>query len=784
MRITTKLRTIMASLFVLLMLSPAFGQRIELNFPDAWGENGYNLVRHDNSGVRVIHSIPQLAIEELDEDGTTWQMIDMEGIYLPNNEGAPNLPGNGRYIAIPQGATATLRVHAVRQQIVENVDFLPAPQIPLANDDSPLRHEMDMTIYSQDAFYPAEPFLLSEPTTIRGIDVVMLGITPFQYNPVRRELIIYHDIDVEVEFSGGAGKYGDERLRSRWWDPIIMDNILNSNTLPQMDYGARYKQMLDSRSEGYEYIVVVPDHPDFIAWADSIRVFRNTQGISTQVVTTTEIGGNSHVLIRNYIANAYNNWDIAPAAVLFLADYGNTGTTITSQTRTDHPYGGSSSYISDLYYVDMNNNHLPDITMARITARHAADLQIMVPKFINYERNPPTNMSFYSHPVTAMGWQTERWFQICSETVNGFWEHQLNKEPLRQNNIYSGSPGSIWSSNSNTSMVVNVFGPNGLGYIPATPAHLHGFGWTANATSINNAINSGAFMVMHRDHGLETGWGEPHYRNTHLGGLTNEDLTFIFSINCLTGKFNWSGESFTEAIHRHQHGALGVTAASEISYSFVNDTYVWGLFDNMWPDFMPQFGTNPTSRGILPAFGNSAGKYFLQQSNWPSNPQHKQITHYLFHHHGDAFSTVYSQMPQHLSVAHPTVVASGIDAIEVTANEGALIAISQNGELIGVGEGTGEPVAVPLSIPDFGSDLLVTVTMQNYYRYEAIVSIGMEPGDSNCDGVVDVLDAITTVNYVMGNNPQPFCFPNADVTEDGIINVLDIIATVSIIMGN
>jgi len=244
-----------------------------------------------------------------------------------------------------------------------------------------------------------------------------------------------------------------------------------------------------------------------------------------------------------------------------------------------------------------------------------------------------------------MGWQTERWFQLCSETVNGFLEYELNKTPLRQNNIYSGAPGDVWSTASNTATVVNTFGPLGLNYIPQTPAHLNGFGWNANASSINQAINAGAFMVMHRDHGLETGWGEPHYRNEHLPGLNNDDLTFVFSINCLTGKFNWTGgESFTEAMHRHPKAALGLTAASEISYSFVNDTYVWGMMDNMWPQFLPDHGTNPPSRDVLPAFGNAAGKYFLQQSNWPYNPQHKMITYYLFHHHGDAFSTVYAQM--------------------------------------------------------------------------------------------------------------------------------------------
>ncbi len=55
-------------------------------------------------------------------------------------------------------------------------------------------------------------------------------------------------------------------------------------------------------------------------------------------------------------------------------------------------------------------------------------------------------------------------------------------------------------------------------------------------------------------------------------------------------------------------------------------------------------------------------------------------------------------------------------------------------------------------------------------------------GDSNCDGNINVLDVITTVNYITGLNPEPFCFNNADVTQDGNINVLDVIATVNIVL--
>lgn len=54
------------------------------------------------------------------------------------------------------------------------------------------------------------------------------------------------------------------------------------------------------------------------------------------------------------------------------------------------------------------------------------------------------------------------------------------------------------------------------------------------------------------------------------------------------------------------------------------------------------------------------------------------------------------------------------------------------------------------------------------------------PGDANCDGVVDVLDVVTIVDFYLDLNPQPFCYENADVNQDGIIDILDIVGTVNI----
>lgn len=691
------------------------GQQTVVNYPDAFYDRGFDISSQSSEGVTITFSIDQFTLTDKLINGDNLKTIQLPGNFLPNNFGAPDLPGSGKYIAIPAGASAKLKINNIRTESFTNIDIAPAPRIPKVTEVGPLDYQKDMSIYSQNVFYPVKPVSLSSPQKIRGVDVVLLGITPFQYNPVTKELIVYRDIEVEIEFNGGNGQFGDNRLRSRWWDPILKDALFNSSSLPTITYSSNNSK-IQSDTSNFEYIIICPDDPIFIQWADTIRIWRTRQGIISGVMPLSTIGGNNANVIESFIDHAYNNWTIPPSAILFLGDYGTSGNnSIISPEWNNY-------CISDNLYADVDGDDLPDISTARITARDTAELAHMIGKFLSYERNPPTNQAFYDNPVTAMGWQTERWFQLCSEIINGFWEYGLGKNPVRENAIYSGTPGGTWSTNANTQIIVDYFGPTGLGYIPDNTAHLTD--WGGDATRINNDINSGAFMLQHRDHGGVTGWGEPDYSNSDLAGLTNNDLVYVFSINCLTGKFNDGNECFAEAFHRHQYGALGIMAATEVSYSFVNDTYVWGMFDDMWPEFMPAYGAPPThSDNILPAFANSAAKYFLQQSSWPFNPQNKEVTYYLFHHHGDAFSTVYSEMPQYLTVVHDPILYSGVNFFTVTADTGALISLTVNDEIIGLDYGTGGPLNIPIIAQMPGNNMLVTITKQNYYRYEQYVPI-------------------------------------------------------------
>ncbi len=721
--------------FFFLFVTFVFAQDV-IEFNNNWGNKGFSLNRQNSSGVEVNFSVNKLYLEDVNIEGIYYKAAKIEGVFLPNESGMPDLAGTGRFIAIPQGASVSYKIISYRTHIIKNIDIAPAPVLPLDSDPTPLKYQRNMNVYSKNANYPESPVMVSQPTQIRGVDAVILGITPFQYNPVTKELTVYTDLKVEVNFIGGNGKFGDEAYRSRWWEPILQDALLNYSSLPVIDFDNRYKDIM--LENGYEYVIIRPNNAEFAPWADSLKNFRTLQGIKTGIYTVTDVGGNTVAAIKNWVTNAYNTWTIKPAAICLMGDYntdasGNTG--IISILRT-HP-ASYPAFASDNYYADVNGDEMPEIVFSRIIGNNATQLQTLITKNLDYERNPPTDANFYYKPITALGWQTERWFQLCSEIVGGYFKKIHNKLPTRINKIYSGTPGTQWSTATNTQTVVNYFGTVGnLKYIPMTPDSLGG--WDGGTpTMVVNAINSGAFLLQHRDHGMYTGWGEPAFTTSYISQLTNVNnlLPFVYSINCQTGAYhNPSGcpaeGSFVEVFVRYKYnnqnsGALGMVCPSEVSYSFVNDTYLWGNYDNMWPDFMPEYGTTPPSRDVKPAFGAAAGRYFLQQSSWPYNTSNKEVTYRLYHMFGDAFLNLYYNVPQNLTVTHASTINANATSFTVTANTGSFIALSVNGNILGTATATGSPQSITISgTMTTGQIMKVVVTKQNYFRYEGNVNVG------------------------------------------------------------
>lgn len=698
------------------------------------GKTGLQMKNQTRGNVTLEYSLDQMTLTSFTYNGEEMQSVGIADLSLPNAKGLPNVPCYSRTIAIPQGAQAVLHVKSYEQQVISNVNVEPSLGVQAENEDPDTEYTKDMKVYAQNSFYPAEFATISEPTSIRGVDVVNISISPVRFNPVTKETVVYHNIEMEVEFVGGNGQFGDNRLRSPYFDPILEQNIMNYEALPVIDYAARMQQWLRDGDEGAEYIIVIPNNDGFVEPANSLRDFRMQQGIITQVIKLQDMPATSTDQMKTWFHNAYNNWDIAPVAVLLFGDHNTNMAQGIPAITVSHPYSGTC--ITDIQYADVTgNDNLPEMIFSRLVAADATEAAMMASKQLEYEyTNPNMDASFYE-PVTALGWQTERWFQLCSEVFGGYMRaHGYN--PLRINCIYQGTPGSSWSSAQNTAQVTSYFGPTGVNYIPASPAELGG--WTGGTPQqVVDAVNAGAFWVQHRDHGLDEGWGEPAVRNQHVDQMNNVGkMPFVMSINCQTGMFNYTGSNgncFTEKWMRRTYngqnaGAVGVLSPTEVSYSFVNDAFVWGVYDQFDPNFMPAYPTNTNTpayeyRGNWrPAFGNVAGKYFLQETSWPYNTDSKAITYIMFTAHCDAFLRIFTQVPQTMTVNHQNVQLAGLNTFQITAPEGTTIALTKgegaNLEVVAVAEATGSVQSIEIMPQVPPTVLHLTVTGQNYLRYE------------------------------------------------------------------
>ena len=73
------------------------------------------------------------------------------------------------------------------------------------------------------------------------------------------------------------------------------------------------------------------------------------------------------------------------------------------------------------------------------------------------------------------------------------------------------------------------------------------------------------------------------------------------------------------------------------------------------------------------------------------------------------------------------------------------------------------------------------LTESDASRNVSTVPLTAQPGDANGSLKVDVIDIVSVVSYITGDNPQPFVFEAADVNKDGDVDVMDIVGIINII---
>ena len=702
---------------------------------------GLNIESSTASGLSLHYALNEITVADYDDGDTHGQEILMKGSFGSFAEGLPNLPFENHYIAIPRGAKVSIKIKENGCQTLNGINLLPAAEVMLNKAAEKPKLHKDMSVFGKDANFPSENVTIAQTTQIRGLDVVMLNVTPFRYNPVRKTLEVVYDMDIEVLFQGGDGQFGDPRYRNPAWDGILRDLVINSNMLSDAHYYERLNEAIQNRDDGCEYLIITIDDSAFMAWADTLKQFRTKQGILTKVVTTADCGGNEPEDIRNYILNAYENWAIPPAAILLFGgnhatqlDFGLKPYLLTSPPGWDGVV--TYTYPTDNPFADMNGDSIPDLAISRMTVLNADECQLQVKKLLEYELTPPTDLHYYDHPVINSGYQDTKWFEITAQVTNNFLRDRLGKHPA---NIYMKyyyedndptPPDSIWSVAPNTDAVLDYFGPNGTQFIPSSIGYLDDWIDMWDKLPFQNAVNEGSFLTFYRDHSATYWWPCSDIDFTDLHSFHNEIPTFLFSIGCSTNNY-WDDYSFyggciADLFLHTETGAIGSLGANTVTYSHYNDLTTWGMFDYLWPDYMPSLGSQTEPSFSYPSYALVAGKLFLRQQTflpYSTDTIKVEKTLNLFSYLGETYFNLYTEVPEPLSVDAPPYHANDQWQYTFTSEEGAIVCLSNKNGIIAVACATGEPQSFTIPQMDVDEQFTLTATKKNRFRYEQTINI-------------------------------------------------------------
>ena len=137
---------------------------------------------------------------------------------------------------------------------------------------------------------------------------------------------------------------------------------------------------------------------DFKTAAAALADYRKSRGYSAMTVTVEDImdefnyGIYSPEAIKGFLKYAYSNWSLAPQYVVLAGngsydykDYLGLGGQQVPPVMVSSPDG---LIPSDNYYVDINDDHIPDIAIGRLPASTVDELTGIISKIIAYENSP------------------------------------------------------------------------------------------------------------------------------------------------------------------------------------------------------------------------------------------------------------------------------------------------------------------------------------------------------------------------------------------------------------
>ena len=637
----------------LLLLTLVVGTAMAGTIPVSGEKSSLQLANETKGGLDFHVEVGQIQTQEITTSGGDFTRLIIPGFHTSKIEGQPELPMMNRLIAIPVGADAQISVRNIQTRLINLADYgitnpvFPAqPSVSKSADLNNLPFVHDVATYQKAQVTPELAKVVYQGR-MRAMDFGRLELSPVAYYPATGQLEVVESMDVSVSFTGGDKALADDLYLSTY-SPFFehLYASFDGSKAFQDDYPDRVGDVVTM-------VVVTP--PMFVSQMADFIQWKTDRGFKmiTAVTGTPEVGSTA-TEIQSYLHDLYNNAtpeNPAPSFVLFVGDVAQMPTFTESGDATDRPYCAvDADLVPDMYY-------------GRFSATNPDQLQAQLDKTMMYDQYTMSDPSYLGNVTMIAGADSGYAPTHGNGQINYGTEHYFN-----------ASHG----INSNTFLY------------PETGGAVEG--------QLIATYNEGVSFVNYTAHGSTTSWAAPSLSQSDINSLTNNEKYFLAVGNCcLTSSYDL-GECFGETFLRAPNkGALGYIGGSNSTYW--DEDYWWGvgyhassqIDGNAWPVESTGIGAYD---GVFHDHGEAdhlwyvtndavvfSGNLAVMESGSTRTTYYWNIYNLL----GDPSLSTYMGVPADNNVVHVPTIFMGQPSLNVSAEYGTYVGLTQGGVLVGSG---------------------------------------------------------------------------------------------------
>ncbi len=619
-----------------------------------------------NYSMKIQYEISEFELQQIDQDGKSYDKLNMENAGSMSDPGEPYLPTVSTYYAVEPGKSFSVVVNIQETETIPNVDILPFESWEPIRTGKLVKGDS----YVRNALYPENIATVSDPIVMRGLTMVQVSVTPFQYNPVTEELTVIQSVEVELVEEGVVEMPFIPAKRSRAFEPLYESLVVN--------YASLSRDEIEYQQPAILYVLPSNLTTTMMNQVEELMDWKHRVGYEVNYVNSSNVVNNRNNL-KNYIDDAYETWDNPPVHVTIIGD-AEGPYDIPTWTDSWSSYNGDGDHP---YSTLEGNDQFPDLFLGRLSFDTSSDLQTIIGKTLNYESSP---------------YLGENWFQRAC----------LVGDP-------SSSGISCIITNEHIHELLDIAGFEEVNTVYNSP-------W---ASQMQAGISEGVSFFNYRGYWGVSGFSSSNVNNTSNGFM----LPVATVITCGTGSFG-SDEALIESFIRagtssNPKGSVACIGTATLgTHTMFNNIVDMGFYYGALVEGIESAGaalmygkmmlyknypTNPSNYcHIFSHWNNLMGESSL--SMWSAYPEQITVDH----------PYALSQGTNYLDIT--VAKASG-------ALEEAWVTILMDDEIFESGY-TNANGFIRLPIPSSQTGVaLVTVTKKNHYPYQSSFQI-YDPGVS------------------------------------------------------